>query len=91
MRPKASKGIGETVASVICFVAVLGALIATDNRIGQRVSAEISTDALQGWGDRAGTVFNAVVGVARTQSIEHAPMLVFSIVAVVLVLFMLRT
>ena len=37
------------------------------------------------------THFDAVVGVARTQSIEHAPMLVFSIVAVVLVLFMLRT
>jgi hypothetical protein len=93
MRPKASKSrsIGETLGSVICFVAVLGALIATDSRIGQRVTAEISTDAFHGWGDRAGTVFDAVVGVARTQSIEHAPMLVFSIVAVVLVLFMLRT
>jgi hypothetical protein len=91
MRAKPSKGIAETVGSAICFIAVLGALIATDSRIGQRVSAEISPDGLHGWGDRAGTAFNAVLGFARTQSIEHAPLLVFSIVAVVLVLFMLRT
>jgi hypothetical protein len=91
MRPKASRSVGETVGSALCFIVVLGALIATDSRIGQRVSAEISTDAFHGWNDRAGTVLHAIVGAARTQSIEHAPMLVFSIVAVVLVLFMLRT
>jgi hypothetical protein len=42
-------------------------------------------------GDRLSALGNALLVAARDQSIEHAPMLVFTAVAVVLVFFMVRT
>jgi len=91
MRPKFTRGMGEAIASLLCFIGILGALVALDDRVRDRLSFEMSSERLASWGDRAGSVANLIAEVARDQSIEHAPLLVFSVVAVVLVLFMLRT
>ena len=82
---------GEAIGSLICFIAVLGALVAVDDRVRERFSLEVSRGGVTTWGERAGSVASMVFDVARDQSNGHAPLLVFSVVAVVLLLFMLRT
>ena len=91
MRPKLRRGAGEAIGSVVCFIAVLATLVAIDDRVRERITIEMSSERLATWSERANSVVNVVLAVARDQSIAHAPLLVFSIVAVVLVLFMLRT
>ena len=91
MRPKLSRGTGEAIGSVVCFIAVLATLVAVDDRVRERISLEMSSDQLATWSERANGIIAVVLDVARDQSIAHAPLVVFSIVAVVLVLFMLRT
>jgi len=90
-RPKLARRTGEAIGSLICAIGVLGALVAFDDRVRERLSLEMSSQGLATWGERAGGVATVILAVARDQSIEHAPLLVFSVVAVVLVLFMLRT
>ena len=82
---------GEAIGSLICFIAVLGALVAVEDGVRERFSLEVSRGGVATWGERAGTVASMVFDVARDQSTGHGPLLVFSVVAVVLVLFMLRT
>ena len=91
MRPKFAWRTGEAIGSLICAIGVLGALVAFDDRVRERLSLEMSREGLATWGERASGVATVILAVARDQSIEHAPLLVFSVVAVVLVLFMLRT
>lgn len=91
MRPKRRRGMGEAIASLICFIALLGALAAIDGGVRDRLSVEMSSQRLGSWGNRATSVVHVMVDAARDRSIEHAPLVVFSVVAGVLVLFMLRT
>lgn len=91
MRPRLPRGTGEAIGSLICFIAVLATLVAVDDRVRERISIEMSSEHLATWSERANAIVAVVLDVARDQSIAHAPLLVFSIVAVVLVLFMLRT
>lgn len=90
MQRRVRRGAGEVLASLLCFIVVLGVLVAVDDRVGERLSAQLSTDSISTWSDRAGAVAGIVIDVARDQSLSHAPLLMFSIVAIVLVLFMLR-
>ena len=80
--------------SAFCFVAVITALVAIDERVRDRVSllfADAATDRVGPWAHRAGSLVEVLVQAARDQSIEHAPLVIFAAVAVVLVIFMLRT
>jgi hypothetical protein len=73
---------------------VLTALVAIDNRVRDRMSlvfSEAASGHASSWVDRIGQVTDVLVQAAQDQSIAHAPMLVFTMVAVVLVIFMLRT
>lgn len=90
MQARVRRGVGEVLASVVCFVTILGVLVAVDDRVGDRLAAQLSGDQLATWGERASAVGNILIDVARSQSIAHAPLLMFSIVAIVLVLFLLR-
>ena len=81
----------ETLGSIVCFLAVIATLVAVDDRVGDRLSAEFSTGALVAWTDRAWTIARIVLDTAREQSLEHAPLVAFSVVAIVLVLVMRRT
>jgi len=76
------------------FLAVLGVLVAMDPRVAHRFSQfAVGSPAGQfrGVADQATTLGSAVFGAIRDQSIDHAPMLVFTAVAVLLVAFMVRT
>jgi hypothetical protein len=87
-------GMGEAMASVICVVAVLATLVAVDSRVRDRFEAlvsEASSDGLTSWENRAGAFADAVAQAARDRSIDQAPLLVFTVVAAALLIFMLRT
>lgn len=90
----ARRGVGEAVGSAFCFLAVIAALVAIDERVRDRMSllfAEAATDRVGSWGHRASSLADVIVQAARDQSIAHAPLVIFAMVAVVLVIFMLRT
>jgi hypothetical protein len=87
-------GIGEAAASVICLVAVLATLVAVDGRVRERFSAlvtQASSEGFASWEERAGAFGNAVVQAARDRSLDQAPLLVFTVVAAALLIFMLST
>ena len=71
------------------------ALVLLDDRVRLQISAVIDTrhpgDALAGMGGRASNVMAIVLLAAKTQSLDHAPLVIFAVAAAVLVLFMLRT
>ena len=75
-------------------VVLLLVLIAFDDRVRERFSRGVVTDPsgqLSGAERRLGDVTSVIVGAARDQSIQHAPLLIFALASAVLVLFMLRT
>jgi hypothetical protein len=80
--------------SLLGFFAVLGSLVLVDERVGRHVKALLEHgpgrdfDAV---GSRLSMLGDALLTAARDQSIDHAPMLAFTAVAIVLVFFMTRT
>lgn len=81
-------------ASVLCVVAVLATLVAMDNHVRDGFMAlvsQASSDRLTTWEERANEFSDAVVQAARDHSIDQAPLLVFTVVAAALLIFMLRT
>jgi hypothetical protein len=82
-------------AGSLCgFLVVFGALVAVDDRVGRHVRALVShtpAGEVNEVTNRFSALGQAIVMAARDQSIDHAPMLVFTAVAIVLVFFMVRT
>ena len=94
MGVRARRSIGELAGSVVCFLAVMTALVAVDVRVRERVVllfSQATGDSVASWGDRVAGLVGAIVQAARDQSIDNAPMLIFAVVAAVLVVFMLRS
>jgi hypothetical protein len=91
MRPRSRWRALEIIGSMACFALVVGGLFAIDPRVREHVTSEISSHSVSTWGGRLTAAIPVLVEVARSQSIDHAPMVVFGLVAVVLVLFLLRT
>jgi len=88
------RGVGEAMASLLCVMVVLGTLVAVDSRVHDRFSAlvnQTSSDSLTTWRQRAGAFSDAVIQAARDRSIDQAPLLVFTVVAAALLIFMLRS
>jgi hypothetical protein len=80
--------------SLAGFCVVLAALVAVDDRVAVHARALIShgpSGQVIAVGDRLSMLGHAVLIAARDQSIDHAPMLVFTAAAIVLVFFMVRT
>lgn len=85
-------GFRQAIASAAVFGAVLLVLVSIDDRVRDRFGDLFSGgNGISPWGDRAADLGHALIGAARYQSIENAPLLVFAAVGGVLVLFMLRT
>ena len=84
----------EALMSAGTVVILLLVLIAFDDRVrdhlSRRVVARPSVE-LASAGRQLGDFTTVIVGVARDQSLGHAPLLIFTLAAAVLVLFMLRT
>jgi hypothetical protein len=84
----------DWVASAAGFGAVLGTLVALDPRVSHRLSAFIAGGPggqFRGATDQAHALGTALLDALKDQSIDHAPLLVFTAIAVLLVGFMVRT
>ena len=89
------RAIGDALISVGALCALIGLLVAFDARVQEQISMRLSA------GQPAAQMANAEATVrnlasvvfvaARDQSIEHAPMVIFVLLAIVLFMFMLRT
>jgi hypothetical protein len=94
MRILTRPGIGETLASIACLVAVLTLLVAVDVRVREHFSllfSQVTSEGVGTWGERFVAFGGAVFDAARERSVEEAPLLVFAGIGIVLLLFMLRT
>ena len=84
----------DLATSMAGFGAVLGTLIVFDERVARQLailSKRAPEHELLVMRDWFGSLGSAVAAAARDQSIDHAPMLVFTAVAILLVIFMVRT
>jgi hypothetical protein len=86
--------IREALMSVGTVVILLLVLIAFDDRVRDEVSKRFIAHPsveLASATRQVRDLTTVIVNAARDQSIGHAPMLIFTLAAAVLVLFMLRT
>ena len=84
----------DVIGSLIGFLAVFGTLILVDPRVWYQMRSLISSgapDEIRDVGKQLETLGDALLLAVRDQSIDHAPLLLFSAVAIVLVVFMVRT
>ena len=88
-----TRGIKQGFISATIFAVVLGGLVSVDDRVRERFSAVVGSggQGLTPWGDRVSDLGDALISALRYQSIENAPLLVFTAVGVVLVVFMLKS
>ena len=84
----------DAVVSAGALLIVLAALMLVDGRVRERVgnlvSGASSPAVIADAGSELQSLGGVLIAVARDQSIDHAPMLMFVVAATVLVLFMLR-
>ena len=88
------RGFREVLMSVGTVVIVLLVLIAADDRVRDQVSLRIAARpsvTLVSAGHQMRDFTTVIAEAARYQSLGHAPLLIFTLAAAVLVLFMLRT
>jgi hypothetical protein len=84
----------EALMSVGTVVILLLILITFDDRVRDQVSRRViahPSQELAGVGRQARNLTSVIATAARDQSVGHAPLLIFTLAAGVLVLFMLRT
>lgn len=80
--------------SVSAVLLLLSALTLFDDRVRDQFSYRIAahpTQQLSAAGEQVRDMGAVIFEAARDQSIEHAPMMFFVMVGIILVLFMLRT
>ena len=86
--------LGEALMSAATVAVLLMALVSFDDRVREQLSQRFMAKPsvqLASAGYQVRNITSVIVEAARDQSRAHAPMLLFSLAAVVLVLFMLRT
>lgn len=89
------RAIGDATITAGSALALVLALVLFDDRVRDQLSAVVDPShpgaALADMGQRINQIASIVAVAARTQSIDHAPLVIFALAATVLVLFMLRT
>jgi len=84
----------DLATSLSGFLAVLATLIVFDDRVARQLemlSRRGPERELLVMRDFLSSLGGAIALAARDQSIDHAPMLVFTAIAILLVIFMVRT
>lgn len=85
-------GFREVIVSPAIFVAILLTLVSVDERVRDRFGNLVSSaDGLGPIGHRLSELGDAIVSAMRYQSLENAPLLIFTAVGATLVLFMFRS
>jgi hypothetical protein len=88
------RAFGEAAMSVGALTVLMLTLIAFDDRVREQISLRFSARPAQELAEAGRQVRDLtaiVISAAHDQSIEHAPLVIFVLAAIVLVLFMLRT
>ena len=89
------RAFSDTLISLGALGALLATLVFVDDRVREQVSMRFAgrtpSMELASASARVRDLADVVFDAARSQSIEHAPLLIFALVGTVLVLFMLRT
>ena len=88
------RALREVVMSAGTVVILLMVLVSADDRVREQVSLRIHAGPsveLTSAARQLGNFTSVIAHAAREQSIGHAPLLIFTLAAAVLVLFMLRT
>jgi len=87
--------LGDATISFFALVILLVTLASVDDRVREQVSAVLSpahgSSQLVGAGQEISSLAAVVFDAVKDQSISHAPLVIFALVATVLVMFMLRT
>lgn len=94
LKSRARRVCGDAFVSAGVLASVLGVLMSIDVRVREQVQSAVASasprtvvDAGTQWRELTSALFDA----AQTQSLEHAPLLIFVVVATVLLLVMART
>jgi hypothetical protein len=86
---------GDAVISTAALLVLLLALTSLDDRVRDQVSGFVhhtpGSLELAGVGRQLRDIGTVVLDAAREQSLSHAPLMIFTLAATVLVLFMVRT
>lgn len=90
------RAFGDAIISVGALIILLVLLVSVDDRVRERVSGGVfggapSSSELVGAGKEVTGLVTIVVEAVKDQSVEHAPLAIFTVAAIVLVLFMVRT
>ena len=89
-----SRAFREVLMSAGTVIILLLVLVAYDERVREQVSRRVVAHPsmeLASAGRQVRTFTNVIASAARDQGLGHAPLLIFTLAAGVLVLFMLRT
>ena len=81
----------DAAISALALFVLLAALVIIDPRVREQAMRLTSPSAVVDAGGRFKDIGTTIAVAARDQSMEHAPMLMFAVIATLLVLFMLRT
>ena len=85
---------GDALLSAGVLAVVLGVLVSVDPRVRDQFEAVAMSESPKlgsGLQTRLGEIGYLLFDAARTQSIDHAPLMIFVVCTTVLVLFMWRT
>ena len=89
------RAISDAMITAGSALALVLTLVLVDDRVRDQLSAIVDPRdpgaAVVGLGHRVSQILAIVAVAARTQSLDHAPLVIFAIAATVLVVFMLRT
>lgn len=88
------RAFGEMLMSAGAVAVLLAALILFDDRVREQISLRVSshpTAELAAAGEQVKGLTEIVLDAARDQTIGHAPLVIFTLAATILVIFMLRT
>lgn len=92
MRSRVRSRVNDVVISAGVLLFVLIMLMSIDVRVRDQVRSVVGTTSnVQAAGGRIGEVGSVLFEAARTQSIDHGPLMIFIVAATVLVLFMVRS
>ncbi len=92
MRSRVQRAWSDALVSGAVVIAVLIILMSIDVRVREQVRTVVgTTSSVQAAGGRLGEVGAVLFEAARTQSLDHGPMMIFVAAATVLVLFMVRS
>jgi hypothetical protein len=87
---KIKMGLRQAVISTMVFCGVMLAVVSVDPRVRERMESLVFGDGLSSWDNRAFELGNALVTAVKYQSIDNAPLMIFTVVGAILFLFMVR-